>query len=142
MSGTSPMAVQGVLACAAWIIMQSVSSAAVDLRTIDRTILKEPAYRTAQPQYCLAVFGPKAQTRVWLVLDGDTLFIDRNGNLDLTEAGENVKGKPNPQSQGEVQFNAGTITAEDGVPPKARLEVFVAPGMTFVYCHAEGRPWQ
>src|SRR5439155_25338435 len=37
MSGNSPMAVQGVLACAAWIIMQSVSSAAVDLRTIDRT---------------------------------------------------------------------------------------------------------
>src|SRR5437667_12897249 len=87
MSGTSPMAVQGVLACAAWMIMQSVSSAAVDLRTIDRSILKEPAYRTGQPKYCLAVFGPKAETRVWMVLDGDTLYVDRNGNLDLTEAG-------------------------------------------------------
>ena len=97
------MAVQGVLACAAWMIMQSVSSAAVDLRTIDRSILKEPAYRTGQPKYCLAVFGPKAETRVWLVLDGDTLFIDRNGNLDLTEVGEGVKGQPRPQAQGEIQ---------------------------------------
>jgi len=83
--------------------MPAVSLTAVDLRTIDRTILKEPAYRTSHPKYCLAVFGPKAETRVWLVLDGDTLFIDRNGNLDLTEVGEGVKGQPRPQAQGEIQ---------------------------------------
>ena len=99
-------------------------------------------YRTTEPKYCLVVFGTNAQTRVWLVLDGDTLFIDRNGNRDLTEAGENVKGQPRPQGQGEVQFDAGTITAEVGVPPKARLEVVVVPGLTFVYCHTGGQPWQ
>ena len=136
------MAVQGVLACAAWMIMQSVSSAAVDLRTIDRSILKEPAYRTGQPKYCLAVFGPKAETRVWMVLDGDTFFIDRNGNLDLSEAGEDVKGEPSPKGHGEVQFNAGTITAKDGVLPNTRLEVLVVPELTFVYCRVEKQPWQ
>src|SRR6266571_4144694 len=142
MSGNSPMGVRGVLTCVAWIIMPSVSLPAVDLRTIDRAILKEPAYRTGQPKFCLAVFGPKAETRVWMVLDGDRLFIDRNGNLDLTEAGENVKGEPSPKGHGEVQFNAGTITAKDGVLPNTRLEVLVVPELTFVYCRVEKQPWQ
>jgi hypothetical protein len=53
---------------------------AVDLSKIDRTIGKEPAYQT-KPKYCLVVFGPEAKTRVWLVLDGDVLFVDRDGDL-------------------------------------------------------------
>jgi hypothetical protein len=40
--------------------------------------------------YCLLALGPKAETRVWLVLDGDTFYIDRNGNGDLTEPDERV----------------------------------------------------
>src|SRR5262249_38818786 len=44
-------------------------------------------YRS-QPRYCLLVFGPKAEHRVWLVLDGDSLYVDRNGNGDLTEEGK------------------------------------------------------
>ena len=60
---------------------------AAGLTKIDRTIAKEPAYKS-KPKYCLLVFGPEAKTRVWLVLDGDTLYVDRNGNGDLTEKGE------------------------------------------------------
>ncbi len=71
----------GVLASAA---------AAVDLSKIDRSIRKEPVYQSKEPQYCLLVFGPEAKVRVWLVLDGDWLYLDRNGNGDLTEAGERV----------------------------------------------------
>ena len=52
----------------------------VDLAKIDRTIRHEPAYRSKAPRYCLLVFGPEARTRVWLVLDGDTVYLDRNGN--------------------------------------------------------------
>jgi hypothetical protein len=37
------------------------------------------------------VFGPKAASRVWLVIDGDVLYIDRNGNGDLTEPGECIR---------------------------------------------------
>jgi hypothetical protein len=58
-----------------------------DLRKIDRTIAKEPVYQ-GRPKYCLLVFGPEAKTRVWLVLDGDILYADRNGNGDLTETGK------------------------------------------------------
>ena len=65
----------------------AVSAAAVDLTKIDRTIAKEPAYK-AKPKYCLLVFGQEAKMRVWLVLDGDVLYVDRNGNGDLTEKGE------------------------------------------------------
>jgi RNA polymerase sigma factor (sigma-70 family) len=106
----------------------------VDLAKIDRTILKEPAYKTKNPKYCLLVFGPEAKTRVWLVHDGDTLYVDRNGNGDLTEEGEKIESKEelikledagsNSQNRREgiandtlllrVHFNAGTIEEGDG----------------------------
>jgi hypothetical protein len=63
---------------------------AVDLANIDRSIRKEPIYESQNPQYCLLVFGPEAKVRVWLVLDGDVLYVDRNGNGDLTEPGERI----------------------------------------------------
>lgn len=63
---------------------------AVDLAKIDRSLRKEPAYESKQPQYCLLVFGPEAKTRVWVVLDGDGLYLDRNGNGDLTDSGERI----------------------------------------------------
>src|SRR5690242_3715436 len=62
---------------------------AVDLTRVDRTIRHEPVYK-ARPKYCLLVFGPKAKQRVWLVLDGNVLYVDRNGNGDLTEKGKRV----------------------------------------------------
>jgi hypothetical protein len=60
-----------------------------DLTKIDRTIPKEPGYQT-KPVYCLLVFGPEAKERVWLVIDGDVLYVDRNGDGDLTEKDKKV----------------------------------------------------
>jgi hypothetical protein len=68
----------------------AVPAAAVDLTKIDRSIRKEPVYQSQNPQYCLLVFGPEAKTRVWLAVDGNVLYIDRNGNGDLTEPGERI----------------------------------------------------
>jgi hypothetical protein len=62
----------------------------VDLAKIDRSLRKEPAYQSKQPRYCLLVFGPQAKTRVWVVLDGGVLYLDRNGNGDLTDPGERI----------------------------------------------------
>jgi hypothetical protein len=90
-----------------------------DLSRVDRTITKEPAYRAA-PRYCLLVFGPEADVRVWLVRDGDTLYVDRNANGNLTEAGESLRvtrrrevqtvhgGKSVPYR--EMSFDAGNLT--------------------------------
>lgn len=79
---------------------------AADLRRIDRTIAKEPGYKN-KPKYCLLVFGEQARTRVWLVQDGDVLYVDRNANGDLTEKDERVALKekhPNLRT-----FEAGDI---------------------------------
>src|SRR6266545_1636026 len=71
------------------------TAAAADLTKVDRRIGKEPTY-TGKPKYGLLVFGAEAKHRVWLVLDGAVLYVDRNGNGDLTEAGEKVDAKKGP----------------------------------------------
>ena len=68
----------------------SADDSPVDLTNVDRTIAREPDYQS-QPYYALLVFGPQAKQRSWLVIDGDSIaYIDRNGNGDLTDAGERV----------------------------------------------------
>jgi hypothetical protein len=79
---------------------------AADLTRIDRTIRKEPAYK-GKPRYCLLAFGPEAKTHVWLVQDGDVLYVDRNGNGDLTDAGERVALKNS--SKDFRSFEAGDV---------------------------------
>jgi WD40 repeat protein len=82
---------------------------AADLTKIDRTILKLPPLRTEHPEYCLLVFGPDAHKRVWLVQDGDVLYVDGNG--DLTEPDERITADPeygNPE-EGVFQFKAGNL---------------------------------
>ena len=67
-----------------------------DLSKVDRMIAKPPTLTGKEPLYALLLFGPEAQTRVWLVLDKskpdapghDVLYADLNGNGDLTEPGE------------------------------------------------------
>jgi hypothetical protein len=56
---------------------------ATDLKKIDWSIGKEPAYES-KPKYCLVVLGPEAKTRVWLVADGGTLYASVN-NDELTQ---------------------------------------------------------
>jgi hypothetical protein len=76
--------------------------------------------------YCLLVFGPEAKTRVWLVVDGDTLYVDRNGNGDLTGAGKRVAMPPfhkseHPCFEEDRKVEAGDIT--DGPRTHLGLEV-------------------
>ncbi len=87
------------------------TTAHVDLAKIERKIAKEPAYQS-KPKYCLLVLGPEARTRVWLVQDGDTLYVDRNGNGDLTEPDEKVMAEkrkdPDPDDR-NYSFAAGEL---------------------------------
>lgn len=85
------------------LLASSVASAdsPPDLRKVERTIAKEPKYVAAKPLYGLLLFGPAAQTKVWLVLDKskpdadgyDVLYADLNGNGDLTETSERFTRK-------------------------------------------------
>jgi hypothetical protein len=83
----------------------------VDLTKIARTINKQPIYQ-GTPKYCLLVFGPEATTHIWLVLDGDVLYVDRNGNGDLTEKGERFVGAK--LQNGGTYWRIGDITEADG----------------------------
>jgi hypothetical protein len=74
------------------LILCAVPARAVDLTKIDRAIAKEPAYQD-KPKYCLVVFGQKAKFPVWLVRDGDSLYVDRNGNGDLTDKEERIANR-------------------------------------------------
>jgi hypothetical protein len=94
---------------------------AVDLTKIDRTIRKEPAYRT-KPRYALLVLGAKAETRIWLVIDGKTLYVDRNGNGDLTEKGERVSAEKS-ESTDYLAFRAGAFIEADGKTKHSNLTV-------------------
>jgi hypothetical protein len=99
---------------------------AADLTKVDRTIAREPVYQSKTPRYCLLVFGPEAKTRVWLVQDGDTLYVDRNGNGDLTEPGERVsakKGEATDPAEGVFYFEAGEIRDATFVHKNLQLNI-------------------
>jgi len=71
----------------------------VDYSKIERRIHKEPQY-VAEPRYALFIFDPAGKTRIWAVLDKsqpdsqyyDVLYLDKNGNGDLTEPQERFTG--------------------------------------------------
>jgi hypothetical protein len=73
-----------------------------DLAKVECSLRKEPAYACKAPLYGLAAFGPKAEKAIWLVLDKskpegaryDVLFIDLNGDGDLTGPGERLTAGP------------------------------------------------
>ncbi len=69
---------------------------------ISRSIGKEPKY-TGTPRYCLLALDADAKERVWLVHDGDALYVDRNGNGDLTDECEKISAKKTPD-RGESEF--------------------------------------
>ena len=64
------------------------SASAIDYDKVERRLVKEPAYQSKKPAYALLLFGPEARLAVWVVLDGETLYLDRNGNGDLTDKNE------------------------------------------------------
>ncbi len=96
----------GLFACLAQKVI------AVDLTKIDRTIAKLPKFRTEHPQFCLLVFGADAHKRVWLAQDGDVLYVDRNGNGDLTEPDERIAADPDvgKGQEGVYEFKVGDLS--------------------------------
>jgi hypothetical protein len=102
------------------ILLFPMISSAADLTKIERSLRNEPAYQSKSPKYGLLVFGPEAKTRVWLVLDGKRLFVDRNGNSDLTDDGEPVVAVDGSRSDLELlSYEIGEI--QDG--PRTHKEL-------------------
>lgn len=86
-----------ICSLAAVVTLSNGIAVADGLDRIDRSIVRQPVYTSKAPKYCLLVFGPKAETRVWLVLDlaydplrekpgtQDVLYADLTGDGDLTD---------------------------------------------------------
>jgi hypothetical protein len=85
---------------------------AADLTKIERSIQKEPKY-TGKPVYCLLVFGAEAKFRVWLVRDGHVLYVDRNGDGDLTGPDKRVATVYRKEKT-RFGFNPGMINGPGG----------------------------
>jgi hypothetical protein len=101
----------------------ALQAQAVDLAKIDRAIANEPAYQ-GTPQYCLLVFGPEAKTRVWLVLDGNVLFVHCPGNGDATW--KKCRLIKLPDQRWKRQCAAGDIVEVNGTTKHTGLHVVVA----------------
>jgi hypothetical protein len=91
---------------------------------IDRSLVREPKY-LHKPRYFLLVFGPEAKTRIWCVLDGSTLYVDRNGNGDLSESGERFTFRSDrPPQRGDASvIDVGDITETDGKTVHRHLRI-------------------
>jgi hypothetical protein len=93
------------------LVLSALPARAADLARIERVVAKEPKY-PGKPRYCLLVFGLEAKFRVWLVQDGAVLYVDRNGNGDLTAPDKRVTAH---YRQGEsFTFRPGPIGTADG----------------------------
>jgi hypothetical protein len=66
------------------LLVAAAPAPAVDYAKVARTLTREPAYESKAPKYALLLFGPQARVRVWVVLDGNVVYLDRNGDGDLT----------------------------------------------------------
>ena len=97
---------------------------AADLTKIDRSPPKLPALHSDHPEYCLLVFDSDAHKRVWLVQDGDVLYVDRNGNGDLTDPEDRVKADSSfgNSKDGIYKFKAGDIP--DGALTHKDLRIY------------------
>ena len=118
-------------ACTAalFVLLGGTLAGATDLSKIERRLVKEPVYKSGSPRYALLVIGPEAKDRVWVVKDGDTLYVDRNGNGDLTDPGEKIAAK---KGSGK---DASMYEVEDlnvGGKKHYRLRVIVLPLKAFL----------
>jgi hypothetical protein len=101
------------------------AAAAVDLTKIDRHIKKEPGYTSKSPLYTLLVIGPEARDRVWIVKDGDVLYVDHNGNGDLTEPSKKLLAKKRGSTEDGHSFTLEELNV--GGKKHGRLRVGFLP---------------
>ena len=105
----------------------SLTALAGGLADAPRTLAKEPAYK-GTPRYALLAFGPEGKRRAWVVLDDEALYLDRNGNGDLTEEGERVGPVTEPEVEEseqvrtrQVEFDLGDLPALGSSPGYSAL---------------------
>jgi hypothetical protein len=138
-----------VLAALFVLLVAAAPALGVDYTKTDRRLAKEPAYASKSPKYALLLFGREAKLRVWIVLDGDVVYLDRNGDGDLTAKGarfaktSDCTGIEIADPDGKTRYvSTGLGVYPDGTGPRGHLMVSVnikGPLAYRQYCDAELR---
>jgi hypothetical protein len=98
-----------------------------DLSGVDRSLVQPPGLRN--PGYCLLVFGKReVKTRVWLVEDGDTLYVDRDGSGNLTGPAKAIRavardGDTPSSPYREWTYPVGDLTPDGGREKHTHMQV-------------------
>jgi hypothetical protein len=98
-----------------------------DLSRVDRSLTTLPGWR--DPGFCLLVFGKREpKTRVWLVEDGDTLYVDRDGSGDFSDPAKAVPavarlGDTPSSPHREWTYSVGELTPDGGREKHGELKV-------------------
>lgn len=74
-----------------------------------RVLFNEPTYQRS-PGYLLFSFDDQLTLQHWLVVDGTTIYFDRNGNGDITEAEDRVVVDKDKSGDESLFFPLGDIT--------------------------------
>lgn len=111
----------GTIAFAFVLPLLSINAFGADARVIGKAaaaadgnqhkLAHEPHYKST-PRYALLAFGAKGESKVWLVEDGQSLYLDRNQNADLTDDGPPLPGKV--RDSGSVSYDLDAIALADG----------------------------
>jgi hypothetical protein len=83
---------------------------------LTRTLIKEPKY-DSMPKYAMILLGNSREVQLWMVEDGQRLFVDKNTNGDLTDDGpplqpSNVRNLD--AKRRDFGYELDTITSTDG----------------------------
>ena len=84
-------------------------AAGFELSKVERKLNRPPSTES-KAKYCLLVFGTSGKTQRWLALDDTVIYVDRNGNRDLTDDGEPVKRESGWTQLGNIDVSTGTFT--------------------------------
>ena len=111
------------LLSAALLVTAGLTTASTaDLTKIDRQLKDEPKYTTRTPKYCLLVFGPDAETHVWLVHDGVVMHVLDSPDGKSLKKWRQVKASSNSFTLGDVWEEGGkTVHKNLGYVPASRI---------------------
>lgn len=119
------------------VAMLSSLAQATDLEKLRTQLKTEPEYASEKPGYVLLVFGESSHLRVWIVVDEEFVYIDRNSNGDLTEEGERISvaekhdiDTPNGLFRESRRYLLGDIPQSDAHPTYKKITLQQFRGVT------------
>lgn len=104
------------------ILLLAALAADVSAAEAGPALLEEPAYASRRPLYALVTMGTKETRHLWVVVDGETVFVDRNGDDRIRAADDATE----VDSHGARVADAAGCD-ESGTAGRVRLRFYVEP---------------